>query len=252
MRTRSMRVFALLLSLLFLLTFAGCAAQTTQPEQEAAQAADEPQTAVPEADPAAIQQFSVNKENSVLIPATDYSLYPLDDGSNTLTLWYGGWSNDYVDEINELWNFKEAERVTGVHVEYTELLTNDPDGRTMMTVRAIYTGLGAAGKAWLYDWSASQIGAPDTLELTHIAWETDGAYLIPQMTTLTTEESNLVTSIVGDCSTYWEEMTLKFIVGETPLNDETWQDYVDHIYGLGIQSAIDAQQAALARYYNWG
>lgn len=560
MRTRSMRVFALLLSLLFLLTFAGCAAQTTQPEQEAAQAADEPQTAVPEADPAAIQQFSVNKENSVLIPATDYSLYPLDDGSNTLTLWYGGWSNDYVDEINELWNFKEAERVTGVHVEYTicaqstesetknlmyasglyddmitfmmndysggyaaaiedevyidvkdyiaqycpnytaildsseeirrsvtsdeglmtgfyqintsiqpsfqglyvrgdwlkkvgmeapttfdqlhdvmvafrdqcgtsfgislsddgtnvalsygldffpsrngwyvidgqvqnafvsdgyrtyleyisqwykeglvytdfvsgtemdlyltdeagafcgmaeeiynlppqaddpnseltpcvyptltgteevhlggigewvgnagiavttacenielvckwldffysdygyminnygqegvtyiindageieytELLTNDPDGRTMMTVRAIYTGLGAAGKAWLYDWSASQIGAPDTLELTHIAWETDGAYLIPQMTTLTTEESNLVTSIVGDCSTYWEEMNLKFIVGETPLNDETWQDYVDHIYGLGIQSAIDAQQAALARYYNRG
>lgn len=24
-----------------------------------------------------------------------------------------------MDEINELWNFKEAERVTGVHVEYT-------------------------------------------------------------------------------------------------------------------------------------
>lgn len=134
-------------------------------------------------------------------------------------------------------------------VEYTELITNNPDGLTLVSAKSLYGGLGAGGRAFLYDWAANQIGAPESLQLTRIAWDTDGAYLIPQMVNMNTEESNLVSGILSDCTTYWEEMTLKFITGETPLNDETWQDYLDHIYGLGMQQAIDAESAAVARYY---
>lgn len=133
-------------------------------------------------------------------------------------------------------------------VEYTELLTNNPDGLTLMSARSIYCGSGAASRAWLYDWSATQIGAPDSLQLTREAWVSDGAWLWPEMATLTAEESTLTSSATADCATYWDEMILLFVTCEIELNDATWEDYLSNLNDLGIQESIAAQQAAYERY----
>ena len=81
------------------------------------------------------------------------------------------------------------------------------------------------------------------------AWQTDGDYIWPQMATLTTEESEEASGYISDCAVYWEEMTLKFIVGEEELNDETWNEYLDTLESLGLSQALAAYQAALERYY---
>lgn len=164
--------------------------------------------------------------------------------------WLDFFYSDYGYEIN---NYGQ-ENVTFVYnddgkVEYTELLTNDPDGLTLVAARSCYTGEGAGARGWLYDWSATQIGAPEVLQETVVAWATDGAYIMPQMATLTTEETEQTSSLIGDCSTYWGEAILQFITGELELNEANWQEYVDHVYSLGLQDCLDAQQAAVDRYY---
>lgn len=38
------------------------------------------------------------------------------------------------------------------------------------------------------------------------------------------------------------------MVGDLPLNDETWQAYVDQLYAYGLQDAIDVYQTAYDEY----
>ncbi|MFB5680172.1 hypothetical protein ACE3NQ_04455 [Paenibacillus terreus] len=51
-----------------------------------------------------------------------------------------------------------------------------------------------------------------------------------------------------DVNTFKDEMILKFIMGTEPLDN--FDNYVEMLKGLGIEEAIQIQQAALERYNN--
>lgn len=73
----------------------------------------------------------------------------------------------------------------------------------------------------------------------------DSAIYLPEIS-LTEEESETRTAIMADVDTYADEMVLKFIIGTEPL--ASWDTYVQTLYSMGLQEALDVTQAAYDRY----
>ena len=65
-------------------------------------------------------------------------------------------------------------------------------------------------------------------------------------TTPTVEESQEQAQILGEITTYRDEMTLKFILGDVSFDE--WDNYVANIEKMGIDRVLEIQNAALDRY----
>lgn len=70
--------------------------------------------------------------------------------------------------------------------------------------------------------------------------------LISSGVSLTSEESRTVSEVMTEIDTYMSELALKIICGEASLDE--WDAAVAELDSMGIQEAIDAQQAALDRF----
>lgn len=78
-------------------------------------------------------------------------------------------------------------------------------------------------------------------------WSTQAAdWLMPDNIALTADEAKEMSNIMTDIETYVEEMTYKFITGQTPLTE--YGKYVAQIEQMNIARAVEIQQAALDRY----
>ena len=71
-------------------------------------------------------------------------------------------------------------------------------------------------------------------------------WVISTFVTMTADESSEYASIMNNIDTYVNETLVKFIMGIRPL--EEFDTYVEDIWAMGLQDAIDIQQAALNRY----
>ena len=49
-------------------------------------------------------------------------------------------------------------------------------------------------------------------------------------------------TLLSDLSTYVSTTVLSWIHGQTELNDDTWQQYVDTCYSMNLQEIIDIYQ----------
>lgn len=84
------------------------------------------------------------------------------------------------------------------------------------------------------------------LDMQH-KWVVTGTNLavLPSLT-LTDEESAVASTIINDCNTYADEMTVKFITSEEPL--DKFDDFVRTLERMNIETALEAYQAAYNRY----
>ncbi len=64
---------------------------------------------------------------------------------------------------------------------------------------------------------------------------------VPIIGAYTDEEQELIDMSKSDCNSYFKEARAKFITGEMDINTQ-WDEYVKTMYGLGLQSWIDAEQ----------
>ena len=129
---------------------------------------------------------------------------------------------------------------------YTDLVLNNPDGLTQMQALISYVGYYSPGKADATKYNLSAV----TLYADYVeVWkETDNAYAMPPVS-LTLEEQETVNRVNGDITTYLAEAVVKFYIGDfDPNDDAAWQEYLDTLDKLGVQSMIDAYQAAYARF----
>lgn len=112
-----------------------------------------------------------------------------------------------------------------------------------------YDWIGICNGVGIYDWQNSLYGNAEENLVCYDVWDasTDGAWTMPP-STLTAEEGNEYSVIIGDIQTYVEENTIKFITGALDIDSE-WDGYVNTIKGMNIDRAIELQQAALDRYY---
>jgi len=78
-------------------------------------------------------------------------------------------------------------------------------------------------------------------------WASDNILrnILPPVT-LTTEESQEYSRIMSEINTYQSEMEVKFILGTESLSG--WDNYVNTMKRMGIDRAIELQNAALIRY----
>jgi len=73
----------------------------------------------------------------------------------------------------------------------------------------------------------------------------DSAYMLP-LINFTDEEGARTAALMGDISTYFTEMTVKFIIGAKPLSE--YDEFVDELYAMNIEEVIGLYQDALDRY----
>lgn len=132
--------------------------------------------------------------------------------------------------------------------QYTDLILSNPQGMSMETAKAIYTLSPADNVSYNYintdlaTYSAEQIEA---LELIN-SGSMDGEYVYPNGASMTADESEEYSSLIADLSTYMAEHVLKFVVGDEDMSE--YQAFIDVLYQIGMQDAIDLQQAAYDRY----
>lgn len=73
-------------------------------------------------------------------------------------------------------------------------------------------------------------------------------WMYPTKVTLTTEQGEAYTPIINELNNYVAEASLKFILGDTELNDETWDSYLTTLENMGLSEAVQIKQDALAVY----
>lgn len=76
----------------------------------------------------------------------------------------------------------------------------------------------------------------------------DDAYNLPKLMTLTAEETTQFNAKFSDILTYVNTFTLSAIIGNTPLNENTWAEYQDKLAEMGIEDCISLYQSAYNRY----
>jgi putative aldouronate transport system substrate-binding protein len=77
-------------------------------------------------------------------------------------------------------------------------------------------------------------------------WKTGTRDIILPPITLSPDESTRYSNIISDIKTYVDEMTVKFIIGQEPLN--RYDNFVQTIKNMGIDRAVEIYQAAVDRY----
>ncbi|MDR2542195.1 MAG: extracellular solute-binding protein [Treponema sp.] len=80
-------------------------------------------------------------------------------------------------------------------------------------------------------------------------WSIEGAenFVLPPITP-TPRESQDLARIMNEIRTYRDEMEVRFILGMEQLTDAAWENYINTIRRMGIDQALEIQNAALARY----
>ena len=66
--------------------------------------------------------------------------------------------------------------------------------------------------------------------------------------TLTADEADEVAQVDSDISTYVETEIARFLTGQNPLTDESWNEYVETVENIGIDELQAVYEAAYARY----
>lgn len=175
------------------------------------------------------------------------SISDSDEDFEILMKWLDYW---YTQEGSELANYGvEGEtymRKDDGSVQFTELMTNNPDGIAFtlcMNRYVLFVG------SFLNDNTRSASTYTEKQQECVDFWTEnsgDGAYVYPIAVSLTTEESDRFNSAYSDLATYVQSETLGFITGSVALSE--YGNFCDTIKSMGVEELIGIYQDALDRY----
>ncbi len=130
---------------------------------------------------------------------------------------------------------------------FMDIIRTNPDGLSQPDAQKKY--FMRDNVTYLYDWQNQLAGMlPCAMAVySEGIWQNNWVdeRTMPTLA-LTVEESEAVSTVMGDISTYVGEMVVKFIIGQESLN--SFDTYVEHIYEMGLQDAVDAYTTAYSRY----
>ena len=128
---------------------------------------------------------------------------------------------------------------------YTDLVLHSADYSTV-AASAIYSQYGGA---MLCYGDRTFGGYTDRTRNAIEQWALDGQdWMYPTKATMTTEQGEEYTTLINEINSYITEMTLKFIMGEVALNDDTWAEYMENVENMGLARAVEIKQEALDAY----
>jgi len=158
----------------------------------------------------------------------------------------------YGEAGMNLYNFgiegKSFTFVNGVPT-YTDLILKNPDGLSIAHAMSKYIRANYNGPMIQSGYYADGYFQLDSQLEAIQMWQDTNAdkHILPTITP-TPEESAEMAGIMNDIATYQEEMMLKFIMGVEPL--DKFEEYVAEIKKMGIDRALEINQAAFERYDN--
>ena len=158
----------------------------------------------------------------------------------------------YSDEGYLLTNYGvEGETYTMVDgkPQYTDLITNNPDGLSYFFASYVYATNAASGffpyindmSKSFYDFNDNQWQVFEDLKNL-----SDCAYNYPAYASMSVEETATYAGLESDLSTYMDSVVLEFIVGSRDIDSE-FDSFVDTLYDMGLQDMIEIKQAAYDR-----
>ncbi len=133
--------------------------------------------------------------------------------------------------------------------QYSELITNNPDGLSMSNALTMYTiNTNVYCKDFETVYEAYNPAQQDCIDVWNSTKEvTDSAYI--RYFTLTVDEQYDISGPFTDISTYVAESVGKFLTGQMDVETE-WDNYVSTVQSMGIQDVLDAYTAAGERYFS--
>lgn len=158
-----------------------------------------------------------------------------DEGSFLCTFGVEGTTFDYDEEG---------------HPQYTELITNNPDGLQETQALILYGG-SSISIAYEHP-DAEYLVSTDTDNQSAASdiWKatSDAEYDIPDLCTISVEDNERYSTIMSDIGTYISEWSLKIITGQLELTQDAFTEYLDTVAGMSLEDAVSIKQDALDRY----
>ncbi|MFF2018347.1 extracellular solute-binding protein [Paenibacillus sp. NPDC058177] len=154
----------------------------------------------------------------------------------------------YGEEGSMLFNFgiegKSYEMKDGFPT-YTDEIMKNPDGMAFATALGQYAI--PFGGPFVQDkrYQEQNVSLPQQKEALSTWMDVENGDWLPTLS-LTNDESARLAAIMTDVTTYRDEMFDRFVMGVEPIDN--FDTFVKTIEGMGIQEAIDIQQAAYERY----
>jgi len=151
-----------------------------------------------------------------------------------------------------LWEYvaNDSGEQVRVFVEGIDLTNTEEERGKITPFYGITTpGLGVDAPAILVD----RNDEPDTrywdfiLEQTQSNIEPYGKVPFPPLA-LTFEESNTISIPTADITTYLDEMEARFITGVEPINDQTWNEFLETLEQIGSNDLVETYQQAYDRW----
>lgn len=132
---------------------------------------------------------------------------------------------------------------------YTDVIMNNPDGLSIMESLSLYVKAGASGPFECKEGYINQYYSLPQQQASLDAWQVGFKESEKRKTrpiTLTTDEAQEAADILAEVRTYASSMVSKFIVGIEPI--DKFDEYLEEVYDLGLQRALDIYTDALKRY----
>ena len=132
---------------------------------------------------------------------------------------------------------------------YTDVITNNPEGLSIMESLSLYVKAGATGPFECQEGYINQYYSLPQQKTSLDAWQIGFKESEKRKTrpiTLATDEAQEAADILAEISPYVSSMISKFIVGIEPI--DKFDEYLDEIYDLGLQRVLDIYTDALKRY----
>ena len=131
--------------------------------------------------------------------------------------------------------------------KFSEDITANKDGLTFKQALSRYSRADVGGPFVKSLWPVLlQRAFPQQNEAADLYWSSvDWDTALPVIS-FSRSESEIITDVMSEVSGLWEEMTIKIIVGEKPL--DSFESYVDSMNKAGIDKAIECYQTAYDRF----
>ncbi|TXK81455.1 extracellular solute-binding protein [Paenibacillus sp. N3.4] len=129
--------------------------------------------------------------------------------------------------------------------KFTDVIVNNPNKLPLSQAMANYTLSHDMGP-FVQSADVMQTMIPVQAEAVKVWANTDAAKHFLPPVFVSPEQREAMAKIMNEVTTYENEMLLKFIMGTEPIDN--FDKYVQQMKKLGIEKAIDMQQAAFDRY----
>ena len=136
--------------------------------------------------------------------------------------------------------------------QYTELITNNPDGISYKDACFIFASAVASGHMpAIMDVTAGYYYFGDAEWAIFDAFRTcdaDGSYNMPNGVALNEEENEEYAAISSDLTTYADTEVMKFVLGQSELTEESFAEFQQTLVDLGVERMEELYQQAYERF----